>query len=215
MQIEEVVERYPKTVKLKDGSSITLRPLQPTDENAFHAFFVGVPDTERILFKHRVTDLAVIQEWCRKLDYTKILPIVAVSGDKPSPRFESDEKRARKPEGSGRQIVADASLHQTLGGWKRHIGRISIVVHPSIRGNGLAGLLLNELIEIARDVGLEKLEAEFLGDQKAARRVFEARGFNQFLYLQDYVKDMQAISHDYVLMGRHIVTDEEYTSAAG
>ena len=82
-------------------------------------------------------------------------------------------------------------------------------------GLEIAQPLLNELIEIARDVGLEKLEAEFLGDQKAARRVFEARGFNQFLYLQDYVKDMQAISHDYVLMGRHIVTDEEYTSAAG
>ena len=45
--------------------------------------------------------------------------------------------------------------------------------------------------------------------------MFEERGFNQYLYLQDYVKDMQALSHDYVLMGRHIVTDEEYTSAAG
>jgi hypothetical protein len=57
---------------------------------------------------------------------------------------------------------------------------------------------------------LERLEAEFLGEQKAARRVFEERGFNQFLYLQDYVKDMQAIPHDYVLMGRELITDEEY-----
>ena len=194
MQIEEIVEHYPKIVKLKDGSQITLRPLQQADEKAFHTFFVGVPDQERILFKHRVTDPQVIREWCQKIDYTKIFPVVALAGDK---------------------IVADASLHQTLGGWKRHIGRISVVVHPSMRGKGLAGMLVNELIDIARDVGLEKLEAEFLGTQKAARRVFEERGFNQYLYLQDYVKDMQALSHDYVLMGRHIVTDEEYTSAAG
>jgi GNAT superfamily N-acetyltransferase len=189
MQIEEVIEQYPKTVKLKDGSPVTLRPLQASDEKAFHTFFVGVPDQERILFKHRVTDPEVIREWCQRIDYRKVLPIIALAGDK---------------------IVADASLHQTLGGWKRHIGRISVVVHPSARGKGLAGILVNELIDIARNLGLEKLEAEFLGEQKAARRVFEERGFNQFLYLQDYVKDMQAIAHDYVLMGRHIITDEEY-----
>jgi GNAT superfamily N-acetyltransferase len=192
MQIEEVVEQYPKTVKLKDGSTVTLRPLQPTDEKAFHTFFVGVPDQERILFKHRVTDAAVIREWCQRIDYGKILPVVAVAGT---------------------EIIADASLHQTLGGWKRHIGRVSVVVHPKYRGKGLAGLLVNELIDIARNIGLEKLEAEFLGEQKAARRVFEERGFNQFLYLQDYVKDMQALSHDYVLMGRDLITDEEYTGA--
>ena len=70
-----------------------------------------------------------------------------------------------------------------------------------------------ELIDIARHAGLEKVEAEFLGEQKAARRVFEENGFNQFLYLQDYVKDMQAIAHDYVLMGRDLLTDEEYAGA--
>ena len=116
---------------------------------------------------------------------------------------------------AGDKIIADASLHQTLGGWKRHIGRISVVVHPSMRGKGLAGNLVNELIDIARNVGLEKLEAEFLDTQKAARRVFQERGFNELLVLPEYVKDMQAISHDYVLMGRHIITDEEYTAAAG
>jgi GNAT superfamily N-acetyltransferase len=192
MQLEDILEQYPKTVKLKDGKSVIFRPLAATDEKMFHEFFVAVPEKERILFKHRVTDPAVIREWCQSIDYGKILPILAVDGTK---------------------VIADASLHQTLGGWKRHIGRVSIVVHPAYRGKGLAGLLLDQLIDIARNLGLEKLEAEFLGDQKAARRVFEARGFNQFLYLHDYVKDMQAISHDYVLMGRHITTDEEYAGA--
>ena len=28
------------------------------------------------------------------------------------------------------RIIADASLHQQLGGWKRHIGRVSVLVHP-------------------------------------------------------------------------------------
>ncbi len=194
MQLDDILERYPKAVKLKNGTSVMLRPLEATDEKQFHAFFVAVPDTERILFKHRVTDAEVIRDWCKRIDYGKILPLLALDGDK---------------------VVADASLHQTLGGWKRHIGRLSVVVHPSYRGWGLAKILVNELVHIARDVGLEKLEAEFLGEQQAARRVFQEHGFNELLVLEDYVKDMQAISHDYVLMGRHIITDEEYTSAAG
>ncbi len=194
MQLDDILEQYPKPVKLKDGSTVTLRPLKMTDEKTFHAFFVAVPDNERILFKHRVTDPQVIHDWCHRIDYGKILPLLAFDGDR---------------------VVGDASLHQTLGGWKRHIGRVSVVVHPKSRGKGLAGVLVTELIEIARSIGLEKLEAEFLGEQKAARRVFQERGFNELLVLEDYVKDMQAIAHDYVLMGRHIITDEEYTSAAG
>ncbi|HUJ08870.1 MAG TPA: GNAT family N-acetyltransferase, partial [Verrucomicrobiae bacterium] len=158
----------------------------------FHTFFCEIADTERILFKHRVTDPQVIHDWCHRIDYGKILPLLALDGEK---------------------VVADASLHQTLGGWKRHIGRLSVVVHPKYRGKGIAGILVSELIDIARNVGLEKLEAEFLDTQKAARRVFQERGFNELLVLPEYVKDMQAISHDYVLMGRHIITDEEYAGA--
>ena len=193
MQLDDILEQYPKTVKLKDGSQATVRPLKMTDEKAFHTFFLAVPDNERILFKHRVTDPAIIHEWCHRIDYGKILPLLAFKDDK---------------------IIGDASLHQTLGGWKRHIGRISVVVLPSTRGKGVAGILVSELIDIAKNIGLEKLEAEFLGEQKAAVRVFEERGFNRLIQLEDYVKDMQAIAHDYVLMGRHIITDEEYTSAA-
>jgi GNAT superfamily N-acetyltransferase len=188
-QVEHILERYPKTVTLKGNLEATLRPLEAADEKSFHEFFCAVPETERLLFKHRVVDPQVIHDWCQHIDYGKILPIVAIA--------------------DGR-IVADASLHQQLAGWKRHIGRISIVVHPNYRGRGLARALVQELIDIARDAGLEKLEAEFMGDQKAARRVFAEVGFNDLLVIKDYVKDMQANSHDYVLMGRHIITDEEY-----
>ena len=174
---------------LKGNLEATLRPLEATDEKAFHEFFVAVPETERLLFKHRVTDIEVIRDWCQHIDYGKILPLVAIADDR---------------------IVADASLHQQLAGWKRHIGRISVVVHPKYRGHGLARVLVHELMDIARDAGLEKLEAEFMGEQLAARRVFAEAGFSDLLVIPDYVKDMQANSHDYVLMGRHIITDEEF-----
>ncbi len=41
-------------------------------------------------------------------------------------------------------------------------------------------------------------------------KMFGLLGFSQLVNLPDYVKDMQAITHDYVLMGQDLVTDEEY-----
>mgnify|MGYP003321164351 CR=1 FL=1 len=35
-------------------------------------------------------------------------------------------------------------------------------------------------------------------------------GFTHLVKLEDYVQDMQAINHDYVLMGMDLMTDEEY-----
>ena len=192
MPLDDILESYPKSTAVRGGSKLSLRPLGRADYKAFHEFFCAVPETERLLFKHRVTDESVIRGWCEHLDYGRILPIVALDGD---------------------TIAADASLHQQLGGWKRHIGRISIFVHPKYRGRGLAEMMVRELIDIAKDLGLERLEAEFMGDQKAALHLFARLGFNELLVLKDYVKDMQALTHDYVLMGRSLVTDEEYAGA--
>jgi hypothetical protein len=69
---------------------------------------------------------------------------------------------------------------------------------------------VREIVAIARNSSLEKVEAEFMGDQEAAIKMFALLGFSNLVRLEDYVKDMQAISHDYVLMGVQLKTDEEY-----
>ena len=192
--IELELQKFPKVIKLKDGTQATLRPLRRDDEKDFHQLFLGIPESERMFIKHRVTDIGVIRDWCQNIDYGRNLPLVALIGGK---------------------IVGDATLHQQLGGWRRHIGRVSVLVHPQHRGRGLASALVSEIVDIARQVGLEKVEAEFIGEQAAAIKMFALLGFSQLLRLENYVKDMQAISHDYILMGLDLVTDEEYTSAGG
>jgi len=187
--LDEVLERYPRTVTLRSGLTCELRPLDGSDEKAFHEFFRAVPAEERLFIKHRVDEPEVIADWCRHIDLGRILPLLACADGK---------------------IIADASLHQHLGGWKRHIGRVSVLVHPQYRGQGLARALVEELMEIARDIGLEKMEAEFIAGQERAIKVFGLLGFRTLLRLEDYVKDMQAIRHDYVLMGVDLKTDEEY-----
>ena len=194
MALEYILDEYPKTIRIKGGLGCEVRPLESSDETSFHEFFLAVPTQERMFIKHRVTEPEVIHDWCQNIDLGRNLPLLAIS------------------EG---QIVADATLHQQLGGWKRHIGRVSVLVHPKFRGRGLARALVTDVIGIARHLGLEKVEAEFIGEQEPAMKVFALLGFSQLLRLTDYVKDMQAVTHDYVLMGLELKTDEEYTGVGG
>lgn len=192
--IELELQTFPKTLKLKDGKKATLRLLNAKDEKEFHLLFLGIPEQERMFIKHRVQDIKVIRDWCKKIDVGRNLPLVGIIDKK---------------------LVGSATLHQDLGGWKRHIGRVSVLVHPKFRGRGLARALISEILDIARSAGLEKVEAEFIGEQKAAVKMFAMLGFRQLVCLEDYVKDMQAIPHDYVLMGLDLKTDEEYAGVGG
>jgi GNAT superfamily N-acetyltransferase len=189
MSLEFELQKYPKEIQLKDGTKSRLRPLRKDDEKNFHEFFQSVPENERMFIKHRVIDPKVIREWTQNIDLGRNLPLLALMGTK---------------------IVGDATLHQQLGGWKRHVGRVSVLVLPQYRGRGLARALVSEIVQIARAVGLEKVEAEFIGEQDAAIKMFALMGFSNLVRLEDYVKDMQAITHDYVLMGLDLKTDEEY-----
>jgi ribosomal protein S18 acetylase RimI-like enzyme len=192
--IELELQKFPKNLKLKTGKKALLRQLRATDEKDFHELFQGIPERERMFIKHRVQDKKIIRDWCKKIDYGRNLPLVGLIDGK---------------------IVGVATLHQQLGGWKRHIGRVSVLVHPAFRGRGLATGLITEILDIARRAGLDKAEAEFIGEQKTAIKMFATLGFRELARLEDYVKDMQAIAHDYVLMGLDLKTDEEYASAAG
>ena len=189
MSLEFEIQKFPKSIVLKDGFQCSLRPLQRDDEKQFHQFFLAVPEPERMFIKHRVIEPEVIRDWCRNIDLGRNFPLLAIKDGK---------------------IIGDATLHQQLGGWKRHIGRVSVLVHPQYRGRGLAKTLVGEIVDIASNLGLEKVEAEFIGGQEAAIKMFALLGFSKLLRLEDYVKDMQAIPHDYVLMGLNLKTDEEY-----
>jgi len=194
MPLELELQRFPRKIVLKDKFQCTLRPLKKDDEKKFHEFFLEVPENERMFIKHRVTDTTVIRDWCQNIDLGRNFPLLAIYDGK---------------------IIGDATLHQQLGGWKRHIGRVSVLVLPQYRGRGLARAMVTEIVDLARSLGLERVEAEFIGGQEAAIKMFALLGFSNLVRLEDYVKDMQAISHDYVLMGRDLKVDEDYAGVGG
>jgi len=191
---EHILERFPLHAKLRDGTEVTIRPLGKRDNAKLHKFLLAVPEEERLFIKHPVADRKVVNDWCQNADFNSNLPLLLLHGQK---------------------LIGEATLHQRDGGWKRHIGLITLLTHPQYRGRDVSKLLVSELIEIARHCGLRRLEAEVNGERKIALQVLAGFGFNKLLDIEDYVLDMKAVTHDYVLLGMDLRTDEEYLGVGG
>jgi RimJ/RimL family protein N-acetyltransferase len=187
--LEYTLEKYPANLKLRDGSSVVVRPLGKRDETRLHKFLLSVPEEERLFIKQSLNDPLSVRDWCRHPDFDRNLPLLMLQGKK---------------------VIGEATLHRRIGGWKRHIGLITLLTHPEYRGRDVSKVLVTELIEIARHCGLRKLEAELNGERKIARNVLAQLGFNELMKLDDYVLDMKAVTYDYVLMGLNLKVDEEY-----
>lgn len=189
MSLEYAIERFPLKTTLRDGTECVIRPLGKKDEGKLAKFFSVVPEPERLFIKKPVAEPALIREWCRKADYEQNLPLLMLHGSK---------------------VIGEANLHQRLGGWKRHIGIVTVLTHPDYRGRDVAKTLVEEIVLVARHLGLKKLEAELNGERKVAIRALELIGFHQLYRLPEYVLDMQSKPHDYVMMGMDLRVPEEY-----
>lgn len=191
MSLETTLDEFPMDLELKEGFQCSLRPMVREDEDGLYAFFQNVPEEERLFIKHRVEDRETIRQWCGSIDYFHKLPMVAV--------YEGN-------------LVGVATLHQNLGGWMRHIGRVSVLVLPKYRGRGLARRMIKEIADIARFAGLDSVEAEFLGAQQQAIKMFGLLGFSPLVSLPEYVQDMRGNFYDYVKMSLPLKTPEEYAN---
>jgi len=183
------LHRYPKKV----GGDIVLRPMNASDEHALTAFFKRIPVDERQLFREDVTQGPVIQGWIRHLDYGRLLPILAFQGS---------------------QVVADATLHLEKGGWSRHLGKIRVTLDPDFRRRGLARILIQEFIELAKPLGLAVLQAEILDVQEHAALLFEDMGFQHVATLPQQVIDLSGRVHDLQVYSQAITMPESLAPEA-
>jgi RimJ/RimL family protein N-acetyltransferase len=189
MLLPDLLDKYPVKFVLRDGTTVVVRPVNRRDDLRLQKFFLTVPEEERLFVKQPITDHTLFRQWCRQPDFERNLPLLMLHGKK---------------------VIGEATLHQRGGGWKRHIGLITLLTHPEYRGRDVSKVLVRELIEIARHCGLRRLEAEVNGERKIALQVLAQLGFSELMRLDDYVMDMKAVTHDYVLLGRTLKVEEEY-----
>ncbi len=170
---------YQKEGVLKDGSRVLLRPLVKEDREKLLQFFQGLDARELSFLRNDVRDPAVVDHWVNHIDYNRVFPLVA--------------------EAEGR-IVGDITLHMRKVGWKRHLGNVRVVVAKDYQGRGLGTLLINEIVELAGEFGLEKLVAEIHLQALSAFTAFKKAGFSVKAVFEDLVKDPAGKSSDLVVM---------------
>jgi RimJ/RimL family protein N-acetyltransferase len=174
---------YPKTVKLKDGTPLVLRPFERKDKDALFAFFQQMPEADRLFLKDNVTDMAVVERWAAELNYDKVFPLLAWKGN---------------------EVVADATLHKNLGGWMKHVGTIRMVVATGFQKHGIGSIMANELFLHALKSGLEKIVAEMMETQHGARKVFEKLGFKLEATFHGHVRDQIGVRHDLLVLTKDL-----------
>jgi len=177
--VHTLISSYPKQVVLEDGSEVILRPLRKDDEKALAAYFSDLPPKDRACLKEDVSDPRVIESWIDRLDYDAILPIIATDGGR---------------------IVGDATLHFNATGWTHHQAEIRLTTGVNHRAKGLGKRLTQEIIDIARNLGLEQLSIELAPELQDAFLLCQKLGFKQAAVLKGFVVDLDGNETDLVLM---------------
>lgn len=185
-----MLEDYPKEIILKDGTGLTLRPLEVGDEVPLFQMFQDLSDDDRWFTDGDVTHIRTIENWVRHQDLNRMVSILAVL--------------------EGR-IVAYATLQRRHRGARGHIGKIRILVGDSFREKNLGTWMLFEIMNLAISMGLEILVMELVEDRDAA--VIRGAGrlnFFQEALLRDYIKDRQGNEHDLVIMVKRLYLGWKY-----
>jgi GNAT superfamily N-acetyltransferase len=174
------IRRYPRTVELRGGVQIVIRPMERGDGDGLLQFFLRVPADERFYLKDDVASPEVIGSFVEHLDYDRALPLLALDGQR---------------------VVGDAVLVRHRGGYRAHTGEIRLVIDPEYRGKGLGVVLMTELADIAWDAELDSVEFELIRDvQDEAIAAAEHVGAFNVGTVKEFVKDAHGKLHDLVFL---------------
>ena len=178
-----MLDEYPKDIVLKDGTPVTLRPLDASDAAALVTFFQRIPADERWYLRHDVSDSALVRSWITDINYQRVIPIVAVR------------------EG---QIIGDATLHRHRHGSRAHVGEIRLVIDPTVRAKRLGTWMVLDLIQLATGLGLEKLVAEIASSETAAIRALRHLDFVREAVIPELHKDASGTAYVLVIMVKNL-----------
>ena len=174
------LEGYPKKFTLNDGTEVEIRPLRDGDHMALLNLFQRIPEEDLFYLKDTVTDSEVIRDWTHNINLERVIPIVALVGDK---------------------VIADATLHRSRVLARKHIGELRIVADPEYRGKGVGRRLLRELLDIAAELDLYRVAIELVPErEEAAIGVVVSMGFARVATLQGRIRDYYGSYKDVVVL---------------
>jgi len=150
--------QYEKDVSLRDGSSIHIRPIRPEDEQSIKEMFYSFSEKTVYLRYHGTLKSMPhnrLQVFCN-VDYDTEMAIVACVGS-------ADDQDII---GVGRYMTDPA----------KESAELAFVVRDDWQRKGLGTILFNELIQIGRDQGIHKFNADVLAENSGMLKIFHRSG---------------------------------------
>ena len=180
---EPVLRRtYPRDVKLT-GKTLQLKLMDQTVRDELITFARALPHHDTLFLRMDITDPKVVDEWLRNIENGRTITVLAYDGA---------------------ALAGWATLHHNEVLWTRHVGEIRTIIGPEYRNIKLGSRLVEEMFEVAKDLGLKKITAQMTSDQRGARASFERVGFRPEALLADYVIDAEGRTHDMLIMSYDI-----------
>ncbi len=173
------LDRYPREIVLRNGAGLVFRPMVPEDVDRLWTFFQSIPPEDKMFFRRDVNRRDVVQGFADALDYERVLPILALEGER---------------------VVGDATLHRRKSGWKRRVGVVRVQIAADYRHLGLGTAMVRELRHLGEKASLRYLMAEVIEEQAAAVRAFEKLGFERAAVYPDFVDDRKGEPHNLVVL---------------
>lgn len=176
--IADRIATYRNLITLRDGTRVLLRALNEDDGDRLQSMFATISDDDAEAMRDNVKDPSAVQRWVDELDYSRVIPLVAVVND---------------------EIVGDATLHLGRGPY-RHKAEVRIFLSKSYRQRGLGTAMLKALIDIAKRLELHLLTVEVIANSISVIRAFRGLGFQMQTTLPDYFMMRDGETLDVALM---------------
>ncbi len=149
----------PKTVTLKDGTAVTLRPSEVGDLEPTWAMFSTLSD-ETLEFLPIPFNRERVEGWFKNIDYEQYLPILGFVDEKGETR-----------------VISSSTLGFQSMELYRHRAEFGITIHDDYQNRGLGTVLTKYLIDIARERGIKKIDLMVVAHNERAISVYEKLGF--------------------------------------
>jgi acetyltransferase len=152
--------KYVVPWRLQDGTEVLLRPIAPEDEPLEHEMLTTLSeDSLRGRFFQVIKNITheMLTRYCN-IDYDREMAIVG----------EVREGEKRKIIGIGR-LISEPDFKS---------GEFAVVVHDDYQGRGLGYKLVDMLIGVGHEKGLEKIFGIVLTENKSMIRICEELGFS-------------------------------------
>src|SRR5688572_3672990 len=142
-------------VVLRDGSTVRIRVMRPSDEAGLCALLSSLSDESRWLrFYCNQNSTAIAAEAHREANLDHAFGLVACSGD-------------------GERVVG----HAFYAVISEERAEVAFTIANDFQGRGLGSILLGQLAQVASANGIEIFEAEVVAANHQMLHVFRASGF--------------------------------------